>query len=165
YCVKSRSTCVSWWSQSMQRWPAMAICSTPTSAKRSKALSSVPAGFWLWTMSIPCVKRAKSSVRAPIRLPPVVWIAAYVPRCPARPWTKSPNKSNRYCMPKITVLPHPDICPEGAVIENGAEGVSICRTLLDNHIEIEHACELSCACTTCHVVVRQGFDSLEEASD
>lgn len=68
-------------------------------------------------------------------------------------------------MPKITVLPHPEICPEGATIDNVPAGVSICRVLLDNNIEIEHACELSCACTTCHVVVREGFDSLEEASD
>ncbi|MCP1636926.1 ISC system 2Fe-2S type ferredoxin [Kerstersia gyiorum] len=68
-------------------------------------------------------------------------------------------------MPKITVLPHPEVCPEGAVIENALQGESICRILLDNHIEIEHACELSCACTTCHVIVREGFDSLPEATD
>lgn len=68
-------------------------------------------------------------------------------------------------MPKITVLPHADICPEGAVIDNAPVGVSICRVLLDNHIEIEHACELSCACTTCHVIVRAGFEALEEATD
>lgn len=68
-------------------------------------------------------------------------------------------------MPKLTVLPHAEICPEGAVIENAPQGESICRVLLDNHIEIEHACELSCACTTCHVVVRQGYASLDEASD
>lgn len=68
-------------------------------------------------------------------------------------------------MAKITVLPHPEICPEGAVVENAPEGVSICRVLLDNHIDIEHACELSCACTTCHVIVREGFGSLDEASD
>lgn len=68
-------------------------------------------------------------------------------------------------MPKLTVLPHAEICPEGAVIENVPQGESICRVLLDNHIEIEHACELSCACTTCHVVVRQGYASLDEASD
>lgn len=58
-------------------------------------------------------------------------------------------------MPKITVLPHPDVCPEGAVINDAPEGTSICRILLDNHIEIEHACELSCACTTCHVVIKE----------
>jgi 2Fe-2S ferredoxin len=68
-------------------------------------------------------------------------------------------------MPKITVLPHPDVCPEGRVIEDATAGVSICRVLLDHHIEIEHACELSCACTTCHVIVKEGFNSLAEASD
>jgi len=68
-------------------------------------------------------------------------------------------------MPKLTVLPHPDVCPEGAVIEDAPSGTSICRVLLDHDIEIEHACELSCACTTCHVVVKQGYSSLEEATD
>ena len=67
-------------------------------------------------------------------------------------------------MTTITVLPHVDVCPEGAVL-NAPIGTSICRVLLDNHIEIEHACELSCACTTCHVIVRQGFDSLEPSDD
>ena len=68
-------------------------------------------------------------------------------------------------MPKLTVLPHPELCPEGKVIENVVPGASICSVLLENGIEIEHACEQSCACTTCHVIVRQGFDSLEEPSD
>ncbi|EWM41335.1 ferredoxin, 2Fe-2S type, ISC system [Bordetella holmesii 35009] len=51
------------------------------------------------------------------------------------------------------------------MIDDAPQGKSICRVLLDNHIDIDHACELSCACTTCHVVVRQGYASLEEASD
>lgn len=51
------------------------------------------------------------------------------------------------------------------MIEGAPSGTSICRVLLDHHIEIEHACELSCACTTCHVVIKQGYASLEEASD
>src|SRR5437868_11390892 len=67
-------------------------------------------------------------------------------------------------MPQIIVLPHVDHCPEGAVIE-ARPGTSICDALLSNGIEIEHACEKSCACTTCHVIVREGFDSLEEAED
>ena len=67
-------------------------------------------------------------------------------------------------MTTITVLPHDEICPEGAVIEVDP-GISICDALLRNHIEIEHACEKSCACTTCHVYVREGFDSLEESSE
>lgn len=44
-------------------------------------------------------------------------------------------------------------------------GTSICEALLDNHINIEHACEMSAACTTCHVVVRQGFNSLNPSDD
>lgn len=67
-------------------------------------------------------------------------------------------------MPKLIFLPHEDICPEGAVIEV-APGMSICDVALQHGIEIEHACEKSCACTTCHVYIREGFDSLEEASD
>ena len=67
-------------------------------------------------------------------------------------------------MPWITVLPHEEICPEGAHFEVES-GTSVCDALLRNHVEIEHACEKSCACTTCHVYVREGFDSLEESSE
>jgi len=67
-------------------------------------------------------------------------------------------------VPQIVVLPHATLCPEGAVIEAPA-GKSICDVLLENDIEIEHACEKSCACTTCHVVVREGFDSLGEPEE
>jgi 2Fe-2S ferredoxin len=67
-------------------------------------------------------------------------------------------------MPTITVLPHPDIAPEGAVID-AQTGVSICDNLLDHDIEVEHACEKSCACTTCHVIVREGFDTLPPSSE
>ncbi|MDR2614105.1 MAG: ISC system 2Fe-2S type ferredoxin [Candidatus Accumulibacter sp.] len=67
-------------------------------------------------------------------------------------------------MTRIVVLPHPEICPEGAVIE-AVEGESICRNLIDNGIFIEHACEMSCACTTCHVIVREGFESLAPAGE
>ncbi len=67
-------------------------------------------------------------------------------------------------MPKIIVLPHEELCPEGAVIE-AESGVSICDTLLANGVEIEHACEKSCACTTCHVIVREGFNSLAPSDE
>lgn len=67
-------------------------------------------------------------------------------------------------MPQIIVLPHEVLCPDGAVLEVAA-GVSVCDALLENDIEIEHACEKSCACTTCHVIVREGFQSLNEAED
>ena len=67
-------------------------------------------------------------------------------------------------MPQIVVLPHASLCPEGAVIEAPA-GQSLCDALLENDIEIAHACEKSCACSTCHVIVREGFLSLEEPSE
>ena len=67
-------------------------------------------------------------------------------------------------MTEIVVLPHHEICPDGAVVE-AEQGESVCEALLRNNIEIEHACEMSCACTTCHVIVREGFDSLEEADE
>ena len=44
-------------------------------------------------------------------------------------------------------------------------GTSICEALLENGINIEHACDMSCACTTCHVVVREGFASLNEQEE
>ncbi|MDP9600427.1 UNVERIFIED_ORG: 2Fe-2S ferredoxin [Variovorax paradoxus] len=67
-------------------------------------------------------------------------------------------------MPTIKIYPHPEYCPEGAEITAPA-GTSICEALLDNNIDIEHACEMSCACTTCHVIVREGFNSLNEAEE
>lgn len=66
-------------------------------------------------------------------------------------------------MPKITFLPHPESCPDGATVE-AQTGETIIDAALRNKIKIEHACEMSCACTTCHVVVKEGFQSLP-ASD
>ena len=67
-------------------------------------------------------------------------------------------------MPQLIVLPHVELCPEGAVIE-AKPGDTICDPLLANGVEIEHACEKSCACTTCHVIVREGFNSLAESTE
>ena len=63
-------------------------------------------------------------------------------------------------MPKLKVLPGHAICPGGAEID-AQPGKSICDTLLEHHIDIEHACEKQAACTTWHVILRQGYDSLE----
>ena len=67
-------------------------------------------------------------------------------------------------MTTIKFLPHAEICPQGATID-AAPGISICDAALQNGINIEHACEKSCACTTCHVIVRNGFASLEAAEE
>ncbi len=67
-------------------------------------------------------------------------------------------------MTQVIVLPHEELCPQGAVL-NVEPGVSICDALLNHGIEIEHACEKSCACTTCHVILREGFASLAPAEE
>lgn len=67
-------------------------------------------------------------------------------------------------MPKLTVLPHAELAPEGAVLDVPT-GTSICEALLDHGIEIEHACEQSNACTTCHCIVRKGFGSLNDIEE
>ena len=67
-------------------------------------------------------------------------------------------------MPQIVVLPHASLCPDGAVVE-GQAGSTLCDILLDSGIELDHACERSCACTTCHVIVREGFGSLNASTE
>ena len=67
-------------------------------------------------------------------------------------------------MPQIIVLPHEELCPQGKVVQADT-GVALIESLLANGIEIEHACEKSCACTTCHVVIREGFNSLVSADE
>ena len=67
-------------------------------------------------------------------------------------------------MPRITILPHAEICPDGIAIDV-EPGTSICDAALAHGIHIEHACEKSCACTTCHVYIREGFDSLNEPDE
>lgn len=67
-------------------------------------------------------------------------------------------------MPQVVVLPHEDICPDGIVLELNT-GDNLIQELLKHDIEIEHACEMSCACTTCHIIVREGFDSLDESDE
>lgn len=67
-------------------------------------------------------------------------------------------------MPQVIFLPHEELCPDGAVSE-AQPGETVLDVALRNGIGIEHACEKSCACTTCHVIVREGFDSLEESDE
>ncbi len=67
-------------------------------------------------------------------------------------------------MPEIVVLPHPEICPEGKTFEGDAER-SLLDNLLDQGIDVEHACEKSCACTTCHVIIREGMASLSPSTE
>lgn len=64
--------------------------------------------------------------------------------------------------------------PSGEVVEVDPERVPYGRTglagsILDvalaHEVDIDHACGGVLACSTCHVIVRQGFGSCGEASD
>ena len=67
-------------------------------------------------------------------------------------------------MPTIRVLPHATLCPEGTEFA-ASTGDNLCESMLRHDVLIEHACELSRACTTCHVIIRKGFDSLEPSEE
>jgi ferredoxin, 2Fe-2S len=67
-------------------------------------------------------------------------------------------------MPVIKILPHESLCPEGRTFE-APVGAQLCESILAQGISLEHACEMSCACTTCHVVIKEGFNSLEQSDD
>ncbi|MFQ5606648.1 MAG: 2Fe-2S iron-sulfur cluster-binding protein [Candidatus Zixiibacteriota bacterium] len=61
-------------------------------------------------------------------------------------------------MPKVLFLP--------SEIETEAEdGVSILDAALDAEVEIDHNCGGNCACSTCHVIVQEGYDSLNPITD
>lgn len=129
--------------------------STRTSTHRS------PSACWRGCARV--TRRASARPRPPPSLPSRRASAsgtACLPPCPVR----RPNNPRPRNMPQLIVLPHEEYCPEGAVLE-AQKGVSICDTLLDNGIEIEHACEKSCACTTCHVILREGYESLSEPTE
>lgn len=61
-------------------------------------------------------------------------------------------------MPKITFL------PANKVVEVES-GTPILDAALDNNIKINHNCGGNCACSTCHVIVEDGFDSMNEVSE
>lgn len=67
-------------------------------------------------------------------------------------------------MPLVTFMPHEKFCPEGLSVEV-EPGTNILELAHDHHIEMESACGGVKACTTCHCIVRKGFDSLEEADE
>jgi ferredoxin, 2Fe-2S len=62
-------------------------------------------------------------------------------------------------MPKVTFLPHKFLLPQGGTFFAN-EGETILDIALRNNININHVCERSCVCTTCHCIVRKGFSSL-----
>jgi ferredoxin, 2Fe-2S len=65
---------------------------------------------------------------------------------------------------EVSVVPHPDLCPEGLSFQ-ARRGRKLVDELLAAGIAIEHACEKVGACATCHVHVRSGAEFLAPADD
>ena len=62
--------------------------------------------------------------------------------------------------------PHALTDTDQAVWElKAAKGQPLLEVAVDAGINIEHACGGVCACSTCHVIVRSGLDSCNEATD
>ena len=71
-------------------------------------------------------------------------------------------------MPKVTFLPANitvEFDPETMPYSEHGKRFSILDVALNHGLELEHACGGNCACTTCHVVVRQGEANLSEMED
>ena len=65
---------------------------------------------------------------------------------------------------RVTVKPHPDLCPDGISFD-ARQGKKLVDELLAHGIAIEHACEKVCACATCHVHLREGAEFVNAADD
>lgn len=75
-------------------------------------------------------------------------------------------------MPKIRVLYESgepertiEFNPESAPFSHDGEPGSILDVLLGHKVHLEHACGGKCACTTCHVIVKEGEGNLCEMQD
>jgi 2Fe-2S ferredoxin len=68
----------------------------------------------------------------------------------------------------ITFLPMDEkvvVDPAALPYSRDGQPGSILEIALGHGIAIDHACGGVCACSTCHVIVKQGFDSIPEASE
>ena len=50
-------------------------------------------------------------------------------------------------------------------LHDAVEGKSILEIAHDNNIELQHNCGGVCGCSTCHIYVEKGMDSLPEIED
>jgi 2Fe-2S ferredoxin len=69
---------------------------------------------------------------------------------------------------RVTFLPSNttiEVDPEALPYSREGRPGSLLDIAQGNDIDIEHACGGVCACSTCHVIVRAGFDSCQPASD
>lgn len=71
-------------------------------------------------------------------------------------------------MPKVTFLPEQVTVEfEPGKLPYGHHGKpeSVLDVAISEDIDLEHACGGNCACTTCHVIVKEGMENLSEADD
>lgn len=64
-------------------------------------------------------------------------------------------------MPKITFK----IKGASDITLEAKEGQTILDVALNHHIDLDHNCGGNCACTTCHVIVREGIKNLSEMDE
>ncbi|MBL0332608.1 MAG: 2Fe-2S iron-sulfur cluster binding domain-containing protein [Chlorobiota bacterium] len=48
---------------------------------------------------------------------------------------------------------------------NALEGENFLDLAMQNEIDLQHNCGGVCACSTCHVIVKKGFETLSEMED
>jgi len=63
-------------------------------------------------------------------------------------------------MPSITFK----ICARSYVVP-AKTGQTLLDVALDHEVPLEHNCGGSCACTTCHVIIKEGMTGLSEMSE
>jgi ferredoxin, 2Fe-2S len=71
-------------------------------------------------------------------------------------------------VPKVTFLPEGKTVEfEKGKMESSDHGKpeSVLDVALAHGIQLEHACGGFCACTTCHVIVKEGEENLSEAEE
>ena len=61
-------------------------------------------------------------------------------------------------MPRITFVP-------SNLVIDVAEGTSLLEAAMKAGVELDHACGGVCACSTCHVIVRHGLETLAAATE
>lgn len=84
------------------------------------------------------------------------------------PYIRQPDMAMPTGKYKITFMPMNvtvDVDPDKFPYEHNGLPGSILDIALGNGIEMDHACGGVCACSTCHVVVKKGFDTLNEPTE
>jgi ferredoxin, 2Fe-2S len=81
---------------------------------------------------------------------------------------RSENVVGPPTVPVRVILEDPEGLTGGDKAEHellAAKGQHLLEVAIDHGINIEHACGGVCACSTCHVYVEEGMDSLAESTE